>query len=217
MQDSALPTHPVSTPVSAIADRLLPDSCTQAHGSALSYLDGRPEQKWELLMGHLQALRLKQSSFHYFLGQKEAGSVLNIITVHGANKWHFCPVCRGPAGHLIPLCLYPWSLSRWSLWFSNYRSSLFTLEAFSHGRLSLLLVFPGPASPPASPLSSSPHPAVTFLCLPTLNGLEATSGVLVISPYLKLQELTSDLVVPAHGGGGLGGRRDILRILLFYS
>lgn len=53
-------------------------------------------------MGHLKALRLKQSSFHHFPGTKESGSVLNIITVHGANTWRFHPVGLGPSGHLIP-------------------------------------------------------------------------------------------------------------------
>lgn len=104
--------------------------------------------------------------------QKESGSVLNIITVHEASKWHFYPVCAlvgtrrpccGPSGHLISLCLYPQSLSRWSLGFSNYLSSLFALRTFSDGCGFLFFSCPLPLSSPALPtpahdLSVFEHP-----------------------------------------------------------
>lgn len=66
-------------------------------------------------MGHLRPSNSNRAPFMIFCGQKESGSVLNIITVHGTNKWYFYPTstCGGeealpwPLRSLIPLCLYP--------------------------------------------------------------------------------------------------------------
>lgn len=108
---------------------------------------------------------------------------------------------RVPSGHLIPRRLYPRSLSRWSLGFSNYLSSPFTWKHSPTEAVSLLL-FPRPASAPV--LASPPprHPPRGLLGLGHPKGSPCTSGVLVVSPCLKSEERTPGLVGPTHRAGG---------------
>lgn len=110
-----------------------------------------------------------------------------------------------PLRSLIPLCLYPQSLSRWRLEFSNYLSSFFTLNTFSD--------WCGSLSFSCTPVSCPPHfflatlllritQSLAFLCLDILNGLKCKSKVLLISLYLNTEELKPDLVAPDHKAEG---------------
>lgn len=43
----------------------------------------------ESLISHLRPSGSNRAAFIISHGQKESGSVLNVITVHGTDKWHF--------------------------------------------------------------------------------------------------------------------------------
>lgn len=131
-------------------------------------------------------------------GQKGPGSVLSVITAQGLTNGISI---LGASGHLIPRRLYPRGLSRWSLGFSNYLSSPFTLK---HSPMEAVPFARVPTSclTPVLACLLPPLPPCGFLGLVHPKRSLCASGVPVVSPCLKSEEHMPGLVGPAHRAGG---------------
>lgn len=152
-----------------------------------------------------------RAAFIIYHAQKESRSVLNIITMHGANKWHFYPGCTwgGERALLWPLrSPNPPFAFILRVWADGGQGSQITFLPFSlwvHSATAVAFSFcPVPMSCPSSFLPCLSPPLLTLAPgLSILGHLKASlvqSGILVISPFLT-SVCMSDLFAPGCNSG----------------